>query len=136
MGLMPATLTRATRCPPTLPTTTARPCPYTKLRCPSRAASVETRSVIHARVCEAIHPGFGPPLSGTQAHFFASQTKPWMQSASMRHWLVGSQYCSVQKPPSGAQMPQLSLQQYSPVPQALLPQGLTLGGHFSTQGAY
>ena len=66
-------------------------------------------------------------------HLRGDQWKPRMHSAFSTHCTGGVHACCVQTPSGGVQMPQLSLQQTSPLLQALGPHGVVLPAHWITQ---
>jgi hypothetical protein len=66
-------------------------------------------------------------------HLRGDQWNPRMQRAFSTHCRGGAQACWVQTPSGGVQIPQLSLQQTSPLVQALGPHGTVFAGQRTTQ---
>lgn len=71
--------------------------------------------------------------SGMHMHLRGDQWKPRTQRAFSTHCGGGAQSCSVHTPSAGVQMPQLSLQQTSPLPHALGPHAIVSAGHSMRQ---
>jgi len=80
-----------------------------------------------------MHSTVSTQTSGTHMHCSGDQWKPRMHNTVSTHGTVGPHSCCEQVPSGGVQMPQLELQQTSPLLHVVGPHGTTLGGHVITQ---